>query len=205
MLKVGLTGGIACGKSVIREHFASRGVATLDADRVVHQLFEIDSELRDELGARFGAGVIGPGGTVDRKALGAVVFGDDGKRAELESIVHPRVFATIRSFLRTASQSESLALVDAALMIETGSFEIYDRLVVAVCPRSTQRERLVARDGITLEQAELRLDAQMPAEEKASFADYIIDTSGTLSDTRERSDEVLTALRELAAKMSPES
>ena len=195
MLKVGLTGGIACGKSVIRARFESRGVVTLDADSVVHDLFQSDDELVGELSRCFGADVLSSDGGVNRKALGAIVFDDPSKRVELESIVHPRVFAAIRSFLRTASTSEALAVVDAALMIETGSYELYDRIVVASCSRELQRERLMARDGLTAEQADNRIAAQMPLEEKRLLADHIIDTSGTLEQTLERADDVLAALQ----------
>ncbi len=200
MLKVGLTGGIACGKSVIRARFASRGAATLDADSVVHDLFRNDDELLRELSRCFGAAILDSDGSVNRKALGAIVFGDPSKRAELESIVHPRVFAAIRGFLRTASTSEALAVVDAALMIETGSYELYDRIVVASCSGELQRERLMARDGLSTEQAESRIAAQMPLEEKRLLADYIIDTSGTLQQTVERSDIVLAALQREATE-----
>jgi len=201
MLEVGLTGGIACGKSVIREHFDRQGVPTLDADHVVHDLFRTDASLREALADHFGPTIFRTDGSVDRGALGAVVFEDPAKRGELESLVHPLVFARTASFLKGAEARGALvAVVDAALMIESGSFETYDRLVVALCPRALQEERLMARSGLSREQAASRIDAQMPAKEKARYADYVIDTAGTLEETRSRSDEVLGKLQDEASR-----
>lgn len=195
MLEVGLTGGIACGKTVIRKRLDAAGVPTLDADAVVHGLFAPDTDVTREVEAHFDSNVIAADGSVDRKALGAVVFQDLAAREALEAIVHPRVFEAIETFFVAARQtSAGIAVVDAALMYETGSSERYHRVVVAFCPRALQRERLIARDGISAELAERRIAAQMPVEEKRDRADYVIDTSGTLEQTLERTDTVLAQL-----------
>ena len=144
---------------------------------------------------RFGANVLAADGSVDRKALGTVVFGDGVARESLEAIVHPKVFEAIENFLDNArSRSFDIAVVDAALMYETASYERYDRVVVAYCPREVQHQRLMTRDGLSPEQAQRRIDAQMPVEEKRDLADYVIDTSGTMEQTLERADSVLDQL-----------
>ena len=196
MLAVGLTGGIACGKTVIRSRFDARGVPTLDADRVVHDLFAPGTDVTTDVRARFGANVIAADGSVDRKALGAVVFRDPAARASLEAIVHPRVFEAIETFFDNArNQSAAVAVVDAALMYETASYQRYDRVVVAYCPAAMQQHRLMTRDGLSREQAQRRIDAQMPVEQKRDRADYVIDTAGTPEQTLEQTDTVLEQLR----------
>lgn len=199
MLAVGLTGGIACGKSVIRQKFDDRGVPTLDADHVVHGLFAPGSEVTRAIRSRFGASVIAADGSVDRKALGVIVFRDGTEREGLEAIVHPRVFQAIETFLDDArNRSADVAVVDAALMYETASYERYDRIVVAYCPPKLQQQRLMTRDALSPEQAQRRIDSQMPVEEKRDLADYVIDTSGTMEQTLERADRVLAQLLEEA-------
>jgi dephospho-CoA kinase len=195
VLTVGLTGGIACGKSVVRRRLDERGVRTLDADLVVHDLMKPGTDVSGEIAARVGPEVIARDGSVDRKALGAVVFRDEAEREGLEAIVHPRVFEAIESFFADArAEGERLAVVDAALMVETGSYERYDRLVVVYCPRDLQKERLMSRDGLSPEEADRRIEAQMPVEEKKELADYVIDTSSTVDETLRRTDEVLEQL-----------
>jgi len=199
VLAVGLTGGIACGKTVIRQRFEAQGVPTLDADRVVHGLFTPGTEVTQAVGARFGANVLAADGSVDRKALGALVFQDAAARESLEAIVHPKVFEAIETFLdNSRHQSAAIAVVDAALMVETTSYERYDRIVVAYCPSEVQQQRLMTRDGLSREQAQRRIDAQMPVEEKRDLADYVIDTSGTLEQTLQQTDKVLEQLLEEA-------
>lgn len=196
MLTVGLTGGIACGKSVVRRRLEERGVPTLDADAVVHRLFTAESDLVEPLAAAFGRGVLAPDGSVDRKALGKIVFDDPSAKAKLEALVHPRVYEAIESFLRDARErGEALAVVDAALMIETGSYRRYDVVLVVHCREDQQLARLMARDGLSREDARKRIDAQMPIEEKVRYADQRIETSGTLEDTLAAVDAWLDATR----------
>jgi dephospho-CoA kinase len=199
VLAVGLTGGIACGKTVIRLRFEAQGVPTLDADRVVHGLFAPGTEVTQAVRARFGANVLAADGSVDRKALGTIVFQDAAARESLEAIVHPKVFEAIETFLdNSRNQSADIAVVDAALMYETTSYERYDRIVVAYCPPEVQQQRLMTRDGLSREQAQRRIDAQMSVEEKRDLADYVIDTSGTMEQTLQQTDRVLEQLLEEA-------
>jgi len=199
VLAVGLTGGIACGKTVIRRRLDDNGVPTLDADSVVHGLFTPGTDVTQAVGALLGASVIAADGSVDRKTLGAIVFADAAARESLEAIVHPKVFEAIETFLGNArNQSAAIAVVDAALMYETASYERYDRIVVAYCPPETQQQRLMTRDGLSPEQAQRRIDAQMPVEEKRDLADYVVDTSGTLEQTLQQTDTVFEQLLEEA-------
>lgn len=200
MLKVGLTGGIACGKSVVRARLAERGLATLDADAVVHELLGPGTETTRKIGERFGPGVLSPDGSVDRKALGAIVFRDEASRRALNAIVHPRVWEAIDDFFREAERrGERLAIVDAALMVETGSYRHYDRVVVVHCRAEQQIERLMKRDALSREEAEGRLRAQMPIDEKKTFGDFLVDTSGSIGETLSRTDEVAGELERIAA------
>ena len=195
MLAVGLTGGIACGKTVIRRRFDARGAPTLDADRVVHRLFAPGTDVTTDVRERFGAKVLAADGSVDRKALGAVVFRDAAERESLEAIVHPKVFEAVETFFDNArDKSADVAVVDAALMYETGSYERYDRIVVAYCPSEVQQQRLMARDGLSGEQARRRIATQMSVEEKRDRADCVIDTGGTMEQTLQQADTVLEQL-----------
>jgi dephospho-CoA kinase len=191
MLRVGLTGGIACGKTVVRKLLADRGALTIDADAIVHQLMGAGTDLTRRIADAFGADVLSPDGAVDRTKLGRLVFSDPAERSKLNALVHPEV---IREEKRLLSEAESngveVAVVDAALMIEAGTYRDYDRLLVVHCPRAVQLDRLVARDGLSRAEAARRVDAQLPVEEKKPYADFLIDTSGSLSDTERQVQEV---------------
>lgn len=196
MLSVGLTGGIASGKSVVRRRFESHGIPTLDADRIVHALLGAGMEASEEIRESFGEDVLAPDGAVDRKALGELIFRDRGARGRLEAIVHPRVGRSIEEFLEKArAEGAELAVVDAALMIETGSYRRYDRVVVAYCPSAVQKARLMDREGFGEDEADLRIAAQMSVDDKRKVADYVIDTSGTMEETLRNTDAVLERLR----------
>ena len=195
MQAIGLTGGIASGKSVIRRRLAERGVKALDADRVVHDLFAVGTEVTESLKARFGPDIVAVNGSIDRKTLAAIVFEDEKARKDLEAIVHPAVSEAIEAFLnKSTTMGESLAVVDAALMYETGSYKRYDVIVVAHCPSVVQEERLMRRDHLSSDEAKKRIAAQLPIEEKKRRADYVIDTSTTIAETLKATDEVLERL-----------
>lgn len=205
MIKVGLTGGIACGKSVVRRHFESSGVATLDADAIVHDLLGPGTEVTHAIAETFGD-VLSPEGSVDRKALGSIVFSDDEGRRKLNAIVHPEVWRAIEKFFAEAvGRGEPLAVVDAALMVETGSHERCDVLVIVACSEDLQRERLMARDCLSAREAEQRIAAQMPIAEKLRYGDYVIDTAGSFQRTIARAGEVLSELRAAAGEVDLES
>jgi dephospho-CoA kinase len=200
VLKVGLTGGIACGKTVVRRRLEERGIPTLDADAVVHRLLQPGTDVTRRIAERFGGSVIARDGSVDRRALGAVVFSDEEARKKLNAIVHPGVWREIeRFFAQREKASDPVAVVDAALMIETGSYRRYDRVVVVHCRPELQLERLMARDGLSREDALRRMSSQMPIEEKLPFADFLVDTSGSIEETLKQADELISHLRKLPA------
>lgn len=197
MLKVGLTGGIACGKSVVRRLLEGFGAFTVDADTIAHDLMGGDSELSGRIANRFGEEVLARDGSVDRKRLGELVFSDPERRGQLNEIVHPLVIEEERRLIEDAkSKGEAVAVVDAALMIEVGTYSGYDAIIVAFCRRELQIERLMKRNGFSIEEATRRVDAQLPAEEKKRYADFLIDTSGTLEETE---TQVKAAWKELVA------
>lgn len=177
----GLTGNIACGKSVVERRLEERGVPVIDADVVARTVVEVGSEGLAAVFSTFGEHLRGAGGSLDRKALGAIVFGDPDARARLEAITHPRIFARMGQELAAlASDGATVAVVSAALMVESGSYRNYAGLAVVTCPSESQLSRLRARDGSTEEAARARIDSQMPQTEKASTGDLILDNSGSI-------------------------
>jgi dephospho-CoA kinase len=192
LLRVALTGGIATGKSVCLAHFASLGAATLDADQVARDVVAPGTPVLEAVVARFGRGILRPDGSLDRAALGRIVFADDAARRDLEAIVHPAVYARVNAWFDAlaregASRPGEAPLVGMAgipLLYETGRDRDFDRVVVATCPPAQQVTRLMTRDGLDEATARRRIATQMPTEEKARRADYVIDTSGALADTR---------------------
>jgi dephospho-CoA kinase len=199
MLKVGLTGGIACGKSVVRRRLAELGAYTIDADAAVHELMTPGTELTLEIERLFGAEMLTGEGAVDRRRLGALVFDDSKARQRLSRLVHPRVVERQQELLREArARGEPMAIVDAALMIEVGTYRNYDFLVVAYCPRRIQVQRLMKRDGYGNDEAIRRIEAQIPVDEKRQYADFVVDTSGSLEETKRQVDELWTKLNEIA-------
>lgn len=200
MLRVGLTGGIACGKSTVVAMLREQGCAVLEADPIAHKMIERGGPAYDDLLREFGPGVFQPDGSVDRKRLGAIVFSDAERRKQLNRIVHPHV---IRWQEEKLAEWESMGLpfgiIEAALLIEAGYHTRMDRLVVCWCRPEQQIERLTAR-GLSREQAEARIAAQMPIEEKRRFASDEIDCSGTLEHTREQTVSLVACLKDMASK-----
>lgn len=201
MLRVGLTGSIAVGKSYVSGVFAELGCAMIDADIVARRVVEPHSEGLRRVVATFGDEVLRPDGALDRPALGAIVFRDAEKRHQLNAILHPLIVAAQDELLRRAEETDphGIAVVDAALMIESGSHRRFAQLIVVWCRPEVQLARLMNREGLTREEAERRIGAQMPQEEKKSFADLTIDTSEGYESARRRTVEVhhtLLALRD---------
>jgi len=186
MLHVGLTGNIASGKTNARRVFAELGAHAIDADEIAHDLLSPMGEVYRQVVRNFGEGIVDEDGTINRRRLGSVVFGDCEKRKLLNSLVHPGVRAEVRRRIADleSTHSAGIIIIDAALMVETGSYRNYDKLVVVYCDPALQLDRLLRRGGLTLQEAKSRIDSQMPVEEKLKAADYRIDTSGTFSQTR---------------------
>ena len=196
ILKAGLTGGIASGKSTVAGFFRELGAHVIDADRVVHEILAPGGSAVEAVVARFGGAIRSLSGGIDRAALGKVVFSDVVARRDLEAIVHPAVRAAIAAALDAfaAAPGGPVAIVDAALLVETGIHRDLDRLIVLRCSEETQIARLRERNGLDRSEALSRIAAQAPLATKLRFADYVIDTEGPLEATRARVAEVHRAL-----------
>lgn len=199
MLKVALTGGIATGKSHILDRLRKLGVACLDADEFARGVTAAGTEVTRAIGERFGREVIDRDGAVDRPRLAAIVFEDDDARRDLEAIVHPAVYRAITAGLRAFELLGSpLVVVDIPLLYETGHASDFARVIAANASPLIQLTRLVDR-GMTEVQARQRIAAQMPAAEKASRADFVINTEGNFEQTDRQIDDVLHVLKSLAS------
>lgn len=175
-----------------------------DADEIARRVVMPGSEGLRAVAEAFGPDVLTSSGELDRARLGALVFSDEKKRKLLNSILHPLVIAEQDSELAEAEKRdpEGVAVVDAALMIESGGYKRFDKLIVVHCDPAIQKRRLMKRDGLSYEDALKRISAQMPQEEKIRYADYAIDTSHGYKDTRRRTEEVYRKLKDDASKKS---
>jgi dephospho-CoA kinase len=202
-MKIGLTGGVACGKSTVARMFAELGVEVIDADNIVHELYRRAEPVHDELVKRFGKEILGADGEIDRRRLAALAF-EGGRVQELNKIVHPAVFVRQQQWLQEVAsrQPEAIAMVEAALILESGGKARYDRIVVVICLPEQKVARYAARAGIGESEArvevERRSKAQWSDEEKARLADYVIDNSGALELTRRQVERIYTELRAAA-------
>jgi dephospho-CoA kinase len=196
MKRLGITGGIASGKSAVAGMLRELGFRVIDADALGHQVIELGTPAYREIVNEFGAGVVAADGRIDRGKLGALVFADRGKLERLNAIVHPRVEeAMVRQFAEwEKSGVADAAFVEAALLVEAGYQKNLDGLLVALCRPEQQLERLLAR-GLSDVEARHRIAAQMPAEEKLKFATEKIDCSGTLEETRQQVEALAKKLR----------
>ncbi|HEY9404050.1 MAG TPA: dephospho-CoA kinase [Pyrinomonadaceae bacterium] len=200
MLRAGLTGSIAVGKSFVSSVLIELGCHVLDADQTAREVVAPGSAGLQAIADAFGGSVLQHDGTLDRAKLGAIVFSDETKRARLNAILHPLIIEAQDVWLRRCAEQDprGVGIVDAALMIETGSYKRFDKLIVVYCRPELQLERLVKRDGLTVEEAARRIASQMSQEEKKSFADYLIDTSDGFEQTREQTFTVYEHLKALA-------
>jgi dephospho-CoA kinase len=195
MLRVGLTGGLATGKSFVGEAFAQLGCRLIKADDLGHEVVLPGGEAYQPVVREFGPQILDPEGTIDRRKLAAEVFDRPDRLAVLNGLVHPPVRRREEQLMAeiAAEDPEAIVVMEAAILIETGSYARFDRLILAVCTREQQIERAVAR-GLTREDALARLERQMSLEEKRKYADYVIDTSGTKEDTLRQVEGVYRSL-----------
>lgn len=199
LLKIGLTGGIACGKTNILRRFRDLGAHTIDADKLARQVVRPGQPAFQSIVDRFGPEILDPEGNVDRPRLAELIFADVSARKDLNQIVHPWILEEEDKRLAECNIAKSrLVVVDAALMIEVGTISRYDVILVAFCPPEVQLCRLLRRDRLSREQALQRIESQLSIYRKLTFADYVIDTSGEFSNTREQIDHVY---RELVARL----
>jgi dephospho-CoA kinase len=199
MLRIGLTGGLASGKSFVARAIAELGCFLIEADDLGHKVMAKGAEAYDPIIKEFGRTILNDDEEIDRRKLGAQVFADPDQLAKLNAIVHPAVRARGQKLEQSFREQEPHGIIvyEAAILIETGSFRDYDRLIVASCTERQQVERAMLRDHLTLEEVQNRLRRQMPLEEKVKYADYVIDTSGTKEHTLEQTRTVYASLRRL--------
>jgi dephospho-CoA kinase len=197
LLTVALTGGIATGKSHVLRRFASHGVPTIDADVLSREVVQPGRPALAAIARRFGHDVLDGSGALNRRALGDRVFADPAARKDLEAIIHPWVYEAIRGWITqlTAEGLAEVAVADIPLLYETGHDRDFDRVIVTRCTPQQQIARLLARDDMTEAEAQQRLAAQWPIDEKAARAHYVIDTSGSVDETDKQVDAVLEALK----------
>lgn len=200
MLRVGLTGGIASGKSSVAFLLRDRDCQVLELDPLGHELLEPGQAAYDEVVHEFGNGILDPGGKVDRAKLGAIIFSDAAKRGRLNQILHPRILQVVLQWFSALDRpgGPDLAFAEAALLIEAGYQKELDKLIVCWARPDQQLTRLMER-GLSREQASQRIAAQMPAEEKRALADEVIDCSGAFEETERQLDMVLAKLKKAAA------
>jgi dephospho-CoA kinase len=201
LLRVALTGGIATGKSFCLARFAELGASTIDADGLARHAIAAGTAGYDRVIARFGAAILKADGSLDREALGALVFSDLDARRALEGIIHPVVYAAIERWFDGHSKTGhvDVAIADIPLLFETRREGEFDQVVVASCPVALQKARLMERNGLSEAEADRRIASQIPVEEKAAKADHVIDTSGTFDETTRQVREVWTKLRNAAS------
>ncbi len=199
MLRVGLTGSIAVGKSFVTSVFAGLGCHVLDADLTAREVVMPGTPGLTALTEAFGKEILNPDGSLNRKQLAAVVFADEETRQQLNRLLHPFIIARQDEILNEweTKDPDGIAIVDAALMIESGGYRRFDKLIVVQCRPEVQHERLLLRDTLSRDEAERRIDSQMSQEEKKKFADYLIDTSDGFEPTREQTVKVYNDLLRL--------
>ncbi len=196
MRVVGLTGGIASGKSTFAALLRARGVPVVDADALAKAAVAPGSAALAEIARTFGPDVIGPDGALDRRRMGALVFSDPEARRRLEAITHPAVrLAMAEETRRLADAGHALAFYDTPLLFEVGLDRVLDAVVVVWAPSAVQRARLVARDGLSPEEADARLAAQLPVDEKAARADFVVENAGDPRALEAKADRLLADLR----------
>jgi dephospho-CoA kinase len=198
MLKVGLTGGLASGKSFVGQALAGYGCLLIQADELGHEVLAPEGEAFESVVKEFGADIL-VDGRIDRRQLAARVFADPQALARLNALVHPPVIAREEKMMDefAAQQPRGIAVVEGAILVETGSYKRFDRLIVVACTPAQQIARAMHRDGLSEAEVRARLSRQMPLEEKRKLADFVIDTSGTKQDTLRQAYAVYEELRRI--------
>lgn len=204
MLLVGLTGGIASGKSLVAHVLRDLGAQLIDADRIVHELLRPQQQCWIAIVEHFGKDILAADGCIDRRKLGEIIFQDPEQRSWLNSCLHPKVFDVYTAQVRQmhSRPPDTIVVFDAALLIETGYHRQMDRLIVVYADLEQQIERLMTRDNFTKGQALARIQSQMPLSEKRGHADYVIDNTGTREHTIEQTREVFLKLKQESEKSS---
>lgn len=201
MLRVGLTGSIAVGKSYVTSIFAELGCHVLDADQTAREVVLPGAAGLEAVVKTFGTEILNSDGSLNRERLGEIIFADPEKRQKLNHILHPFIIARQDEIMREWEREDpdGIGIIDAALMIESGGYKRFDKLIVVHCRPEVQLERLMLRNGLSREEAQARIDSQMPQAEKQKYADFLIDSSDGFEPTRTRTVEVYNKLVKLVA------
>jgi dephospho-CoA kinase len=202
MLIVGLTGGIASGKSLVTRVFRDLGAHIIDADKIVHDLLAPGQDACSEVIGHFGRDIQLPDGSIDRRKLGDIIFNHPEERAWLNQCIHPRVFKAYQTQIHHLRdrQLDAMVIMDAALLIETGYHKHMDKLIVVYAGQQDQLKRLMERDRFTLEQSMARISSQMPLDEKKKYADYVIENTGTREATERQAREIFVKIKAEAGR-----
>ncbi len=202
MLLVGLTGGIASGKSAVSKIFKSLGAYVIDADVIAHDLIKPGLPAWSEIVERFERKILSGDGSINRKLLGGIIFKDPAKREVLNSILHPKIFEEAERQRKEIEKEDpdAIILFDVALLVETRAYERVDVVILVYAGEELQIRRIMERDGLTRADAIERISAQMPSEEKIRYADYIIDTSGLQEEVEGQTMEIFKKLKDLNRK-----
>lgn len=196
MLVVGLTGNIGCGKSSLSDIFRAEGIKIIDADIIARQIYD-DEKLLSKVYETFGNDIKNEDGSLNRKALGRIVFSDDEKLIQLNKLTHPVIRQKVSDEIeKYKSQNEEIVILDAALLVESDYLNFIDKLLVVTCKENIQIERIIARDNCSIEEALGRIKSQMSQENKVKYADYVIDNSATLSELRKKAFIFMNYIKE---------
>ena len=195
MLVLGLTGNIGCGKSSVSNIFMKKGIDVVDADIVARRIFD-DKDLLNKVFETFGEGIKNDDGSLNRKALGNIVFNDEEKLKTLNNLTHPKIKENILSeVLKYKNKGKDIIVIDAALLIEDNYLPHIDKLILVVCREDIQIERIKNRDNCTKEEAISRINSQMSQSEKSKFADYIIDNSNSFEELEQKVLDFIESLK----------
>jgi dephospho-CoA kinase len=199
MLRVGLTGGIASGKSFVGEALAGFGCLLIQADEIGHSVMAPGGEVYEPVVREFGREILGVDGAIDRRALASLVFSDPERLARLNALVHPAVIRREEEAITAygAAHPDGIAVVEAAILIETGSYSRFQELILVICQEEQQVERAMRREGALESDIRARISRQMPLERKRKYADFVIDTSGEKTDTLRQTRAVYDVLRRI--------
>ncbi|HTC33004.1 MAG TPA: dephospho-CoA kinase [Bryobacteraceae bacterium] len=200
MLRVGLTGGLASGKSFVGHALAELGCYLIEADKLGHEVMQQGAEAYDAIVQEFGGGILDPNGQIDRRKLSALVWDHPERLEKLNSFVHPAVWAREERRMDEIAQADphAIAVVEAAILVETGSYKRFDKLIVVTCTAEQQMERAMKRGSYSKEEVLSRISRQLPLADKVRVADYVIDTSGSKESTLEQVRAVYETLRSLS-------
>jgi len=197
MLTIGLTGGIATGKNSVAQILENHGAEIIDADKIARKLMEPGQAAFDKVVSVFGRGILNLEGSIDRKRLARIVFKDETKREELNSIVHPAVIDEEWNKILAIKRRNpgAIAVVNAALLIESGNYKDVDKVILVVADKELVIKRVIKRDGLSREEALGRIASQMPEDEKRNYADYIIENNGSLEELRKKVTRLFKTLQ----------